>query len=135
MNGSKTAQRELPIVNMADVRRRERMRRKNFYLPKGMGKTTRLLSISEFCGAPVICASEDRRRHILSECKRWRYRVPAVYTAADLVSGRFIGTSRGDYVVDDADDVLEALLSRLSGGKIDVIASSSRLDEESDDFV
>lgn len=138
MNDSKSAaqnqrpRRELPVVNMTDAKRADW--RKDYYLPTGKGKTARLLAIAEFTRSSIICASDTRRRHIQAECKRWGYKIPAIFTASELVSGRLIGTNRSDYVVDDSGDVLQNLISGLSGGKANVIATAYRMDEECDEF-
>lgn len=134
MNGQKNQStvRDLPIVNAA-----ERLfcpRKKNYILPRGKGKTTRILSIADYLNAPVICASESRRSHVISECRQWGYIIPAVYTADDLVKGKLIGTSRKNYVVDDADDVLQALIEKLSGGKANIVATSATISKEDDEF-
>ena len=120
------------VTGVTDVFRRKTYR--NIHLRRGSGKTTRLLSIADYMRAPIICPTESHRRHIHSECKRWGFSVPAVYTAADIADGRLIGTSRSDYLVDDADDVLRCLLDRLSGGKVQVVAVSSTDDREVNEF-
>ena len=93
---------------------------KNLILKSGQGKTTRLLAISEFKNAPIICATNDHKTEILSAARRMGYQIPEPLTATELMAGKAKsrGESFGDYLLDDSQDVLRLIVSGLAGGRL-----------------
>ena len=135
MNQPNISPPQKPLLDNGTSDNRRRVRCRDLYLPRGKGKTTRLLALADICGAPMICATNSQRNHILSECKKWGFHIPAVYTAYDLIRGNIIGAPGRDYIVDDADMVLRELIAGLSGGKAHVLAASATYNAGGDEFV
>ena len=91
---------------------------------RGHGKTTRLLALSEFHSAPILCTDERSRQIILARAERWDYDIPEVLTAQDIASGKLRLSPYKTYLADEADHLLQALISHLSDGKARIVAST-----------
>lgn len=88
---------------------------RNLILGRGGGKTTRLLAISEFRNAPIICVTEAHRRYILDMARRYEYYIPTPITVNELLHGKLYGNNTyREYLVDESQDVLDALVSGLT---------------------
>lgn len=88
---------------------------RNIILKPGAGKTTRLLAISEYEQAPIICVDESHRRSILDIARRRDYKIPNPITVREILAGRLFGvnTYKG-FLVDESQDVLSSLISGLT---------------------
>lgn len=88
---------------------------RNLILRRGGGKTTRLLAISEFRNAPIICANDRHRKIILDMARRYGYYIPMPISASELLNGRLYGNNTyREYLVDESQDVLDVLVSGLT---------------------
>lgn len=88
---------------------------RNFVMRRGSGKTTRMIAASEFNRAPIICLDEGRKRSILDMARRYDYRIPSPITVSELLSGKLYGgTVYKDFLVDESQDVLSAIVSNLT---------------------
>lgn len=88
---------------------------RNLILPRGGGKTTRLLAMSEFHGAPIICANRAHKQYILDLARRYRYSIPYPVTTEELVSGKLYNNNTYDgFLIDESQDVLRNLVSALT---------------------
>jgi hypothetical protein len=88
-------------------------------LSRGNGKTTRLLYASEFNNAPILCANEIDKQHLLDRANQLNLKIPEPITPSEVIDGIFKTTIRDrDILIDEAPIVLLSLLSRLgmSGG-------------------
>lgn len=104
---------------------------RNLILRRGCGKTTRLLAISEFRGAPIICTNNAHKQHILDMARRGGYSIPYPITTQELVNGKFYAHAMyQDYLVDESQDVLCSLVSALtrSGEVIGMTTTDERAD-------
>ena len=82
---------------------------KIFNLPRGSGKTTRMLYASEFNNAPIICSTESRKRHIIKAAKELNLEIPDPLTVHEI---KFNAIGRIDkYLVDNALEVLYMFLT------------------------
>lgn len=103
---------------------------RNLILQRGGGKTTRLLAISEFRNAPIICLDEVRRRHILDMARHYGYYIPTPIVTNELLGGRFYGNhTYREYLVDESQDVLAALVSGLTRGGEGCVVGMTTTDE------
>lgn len=103
---------------------------RNLILRRGGGKTTRLLAISEFRNAPIICVNESHRRHILDMSRRYGYYIPNPICANDLLSGKLYGNNTySEYLVDESQDVLDALVAGLTRAGHGCVVGMSTTDE------
>lgn len=82
-------------------------------LPRGHGKTTRLLYASEFNNIPILCANHISKKHLLDSAKKLNLKIPEPITISAAVSGDIFKTSMRDQdiLVDEAPMVLQSLLS------------------------
>lgn len=103
---------------------------RNIILRRGAGKTTRLLAISEFKNAPIICTDEAHRKHIVNMAKEHGYRIPAPIIVAELLNGSLYGNNTYyEYLVDESQDVLDAMVSGLTRSAIGCVAAMTTTDE------
>lgn len=93
---------------------------RNLILRRGAGKTTRLLAMSEFHNAPIICVNNAHKQHILDQSRRYGYSIPYPVTTQELISGKLYGCNTyHDFLVDESQDVLCGLVSALTrSGKV-----------------
>ncbi len=84
-------------------------------LPRGNGKTTRLLYASEFNNMPILCASQVSKQHLLENAEKLNLKIPEPITISDVTMGGVFKTSvrDQDILVDEAPMVLQFLLSYL----------------------
>lgn len=80
-------------------------------LPRGYGKTTRLLYASEFNNIPILCADKNYKQHLLDSAKKFNLHIPEPITISDVISGRAIGDK--NILIDEVPIVLQSLLSYL----------------------
>lgn len=103
---------------------------RNLILRRGGGKTTRLLAISEFRHAPIICVSDRHRRDILDMARRHRYCIPTPITAGELLNGKLYGNNTyREYLVDESQDVLDILVSGLTRAGSGCVVGMTTTDE------
>lgn len=103
---------------------------RNLILRRGGGKTTRLLAISEFRNAPIICANERHKRHVLDLARRYGYYIPMPISAGELLNGRFYNNSAyREYLVDESQDVLDVLVSGLTRAGQGCVVGMTTTDE------
>lgn len=98
---------------------------KDIILKRGQGKTLRLVAISEFNQIPIICTDDEHRKNIVQLASRKNYEIPYPITAREIVSGRFQHESHKQYLVDDSQDVLCALISAISRGTCRVVGMTT----------
>lgn len=84
-------------------------------LPRGYGKTIRLLYASEFNDAPILCSNQTSKQNLLDQAKRLNLRIPDPITPSDVTKGGVFKTSirDKDILVDEAPMVLLDLLKSL----------------------
>lgn len=103
---------------------------RNLILRRGGGKTTRLLAISEFRQAPIICVNEAHRRSVLDMARRHGYYIPAPIVAGELLNGKLYGNNTyKEYLVDESQDVLDALVSGLTRAGSGCVVGMTTTDE------
>lgn len=103
---------------------------RNLILPRGKGKTTRLLALSEWRDAPIICVSDSQRRYILDMAKQMEYNIPNPITAGELVSGKLNGNhTYKEFLVDEAQDVVDCIISCLTFSRHGCVIGMTTTDE------
>lgn len=103
---------------------------RNLILRHGGGKTTRLLAISEFRSAPIICANDRHKRSILDLARRYGYHIPTPISANELLNGRLYNSSAyREYLVDESQDVLDVLISGLTRAGQGCVVGMTTTDE------
>lgn len=103
---------------------------RNLILRRGAGKTTRLLALSEFRNAPIICINENHRRHIIDMAARYNYYIPHPITAQELLNGKlYANRTYREYLVDESQDVLDALVAGLTRSGNGCVVGMTTTDE------
>lgn len=84
-------------------------------LPRGRGKTTRLLYASEFNNAPILCANQTSKQHLLDVARELNLKISEPITPSDVTMGGVFKTSMRDQdiLIDEVPMVLQSLLSCL----------------------
>ena len=84
-------------------------------LPRGQGKTTRLLYASEFNNIPIVCGTKVHKEYLLYKAKEFGLNIPEPIVISEHPSpSMFDGNHRTDngVLVDDAEWLLQQLLQR-----------------------
>lgn len=82
-------------------------------LPRGAGKTWRLIKWSADSGAYIVCPDRKRARRIFSEAQKMCYNIPFPITATELFHHEYYAKGVKKVLIDDADDVLQMLCPDL----------------------
>lgn len=84
-------------------------------LPRGYGKTTRLLYASEFNNTPILCATHTSKQNLVDKAKQLNLNIPEPIVPSELTCCSSCKTSLRDkdILVDEAPMVLQSLLSSL----------------------
>lgn len=88
--------------------------------PRGSGKTTRLVYISEYTGYPILVADEIHKSCIKLRASKLNLTIPEPVTVGELFGARSGGKSYKHILVDDSINVLIALL-KVRGTEVDAI--------------
>lgn len=91
---------------------------KIYNLKRGGGKTTRLLCISEYTGAPILCIDQAQKNFIKGQAQGLNIKIPEPITIGELDSSTRGSHIAPDYIVDEALTYLQALIARLTGGRL-----------------
>ena len=81
-------------------------------LPRGQGKTTRLLYASEFNDAPILCHTHASKDYLMDRANDLKLDIPEPIVISDIVNNKLRGNKAmdKDLLVDEAPYVLQALL-------------------------
>lgn len=84
-------------------------------LPRGCGKTTRLLYASEFQDIPILCATCTQKDYLVSQAEKLGLVIPEPIVVSEITSNRVRGSNAAkmDLLVDEAPMVLQTLLNSL----------------------
>lgn len=103
---------------------------RNIILRKGRGKTSRMIVLSEFYYAPIICANESQRRNIENIARRTGCKIPMPITVPDLLNGKINGHTYDKFLIDESQDVLVMLVSALTGsGEKSIIGMTTTMED------
>lgn len=91
---------------------------KIYNLRRGGGKTIRLLCISEYTNAPILCVDQAHKNFIKREAQGLDIKIPEPITISEMDSATRGTHIAPDYIVDEALTYLQALIERLSGGQV-----------------
>lgn len=88
---------------------------KHYILKPRGGKTTRMLAISEFENAPIICTDETARRHLISLSRKYDFEIPYPITAREMLAGKMYKSNiHNRFLVDNSKEVLQVLISGMT---------------------
>ena len=93
-------------------------------LPRGQGKTTRLLYASEWQGIPILCGTYQQKRYLMDMAKELRLNIPEPIYVAEILKGS--STMDEDILIDEAHWVLQMLLKNMGmRGEVKAITLTS----------
>lgn len=82
-------------------------------LPRGEGKTTKLIQMSHDTWIYILVANESRQKYLASFAKELEIDIPYPVTLGNYMRTGFRNSSIKKILIDDADDVLRALFGDL----------------------
>ena len=98
---------------------------KIFNLPRGCGKTIRMLYASEFNDIPILVATETRKDNLLHRAKWNNINIPTPITVSQMTRGK--DKSCRDILVDDIDCVFKQMLAQYG---LNMISGTITIDNE-----
>lgn len=103
---------------------------KNYILRPHSGKTLRMVAISEFNSAPIICVNDAHRKQVVQLAKKYDYRIPFPVTTKELLAGKVYRSSiHNHFLVDEAQDVLAEIVGALTNGSPDSLIGMTTSDD------
>ena len=84
---------------------------------RATGKTTKLMVMSELTRTPILVVTKERAKYLIQQANILGYNIPTPICVSELENRKLHWEDK--ILVDDAIDVLEAILSNY-GYKIDV---------------
>ena len=103
-------------------------------LPRGGGKTVRLLYASEFNNAPILCRDYNSKWELVDQARKLGLNIPDPIVVSEVASGKLKGAnvSGQDILVDEAHWVLQSLLHHLgmTGNIAAITLTSDELKQE-----
>lgn len=84
-------------------------------LPKGSGKTIRMLYASEFNDSPIVCCSEVRKANLLYMAKQNNIQIPTPISLSELIREERNNIQYDKCLIDDIDIVTFALFRDFFG--------------------
>lgn len=94
------------------------------------GKTTELIKISEKTHAYIVVATSRRQQLVADMARSMGANIPYPVTVEDYMRNQFRGTLVENILIDDADDVLRVIFSRLNIDAITMSTNVGRTEEE-----
>lgn len=95
-------------------------------LPRGAGKTTRMLYASEFNNVPILCGSLLAKQYLIDTARRAKIQIPTPITVNDFIKSR---NRPQDVLVDDALYVLQRFMdgTKIMGLTLSAEAESKQV--------
>ena len=78
-------------------------------IPKGKGKTTRLIKKSAVTGDYIVCFDYDEAVRIQMEAQKMGLKIPLPITFKDFLEKRYYGNNIPGFLIDNIDIILESL--------------------------
>ncbi len=91
---------------------------KIYNLRRGGGKTIRLLCISEYTNAPILCVDQAHKNFIKREAQGLDIKIPEPITISEMDSATRGTHIAPDYIVDEALTYLQVIIARLTNGRL-----------------
>lgn len=95
-------------------------------LPRGAGKTTRMLYASEFNNVPILCRSVSTKQYLIDTARRAKIQIPTPITVNDFIKSR---NRPQDVLVDEALYVLQEFMdgTKIMGLTLSAEAESKQV--------
>lgn len=84
---------------------------KVFNLPRGTGKSMRMLYVSEFNNLPILCANRSCKDSLIYTARRCRIKIPEPITVDDFIQNKH---KYPNVLIDEALSVLKMFLGRTN---------------------
>lgn len=103
---------------------------KIYNLPRGSGKTTRMLYISEYTGYPILCINNTHKTYVTELARKNSVNIPEPVTI-DKMRGR----RHTSYLIDDAEYLLQKLLRMVVDPDITIDSITMSCDKNNEGLV
>lgn len=100
---------------------------KIFNLPRGTGKTKRMLYASEYHNAHILCANATSKKHIMDMAHWLDINIPEPITIQDMANHKSKYQGHRDILVDEMDYVLQSILAPYG---LNILSATITIDEE-----
>lgn len=96
-------------------------------LPRGQGKTMRLLYASEWNDTPILCTTHSQKEYLIDTAKRLGLNIPEPIVASKIAEKQISREEANkDLLVDEAHWVLQSLLKSMGmRGEVKAITLTS----------
>ena len=84
---------------------------KVFNLPRGTGKSMRMLYASEFNNVPILCANRSSKESLINLASRYKIEIPEPISVDDFIRNKH---KYSEVLVDEALSVLKMFLGRTN---------------------
>ena len=98
-----------------------------FNLSRGKGKTIRMLYASEYHNAPILCATESDKKHIMDMAQWHDINIPEPIVAYNITNHKLRGKKVNAVIVDEMGAVLQSLLAQYG---LDILGATITTDKE-----
>lgn len=92
---------------------------KIFNMPRGAGKSHRMLYASEFHNAPILCFNQSQKNTLIEKSQMYGINIPTPITVEQFITNH--GRENKEVLVDEALLVLESLINHLSYSKTKIL--------------
>lgn len=101
------------------------MKKMYYNLPRGSGKSTRMMYLSEHYQAPIICHSDSHKEYIMWQAKTFGIDIPEPISLDELFSSTEKSFDNLDeIIIDESSILLGQIINRLMGKNIKVLAET-----------
>ncbi len=92
---------------------------KIFNMPRGAGKSHRMLYASELHNAPILCFNQSQKNTLIEKSQMYGINIPTPITVEQFITNQ--GRENKEILVDEALLVLESLINHLCYSKTKIL--------------
>lgn len=105
------------------------MRKTYYNLPRGSGKSTRMMYLSEHYQAPIICHSDSHKEYIMWQARTFGIDIPEPISLDELFSDTFSDTKKSlnnldQIIIDESSILLGQIINRLIGKNVEILVET-----------
>lgn len=101
------------------------MKKMYYNLPRGSGKSTRMMYLSEHYQAPIICHSDSHKEYIMQQARKFGIDIPEPISLDELFSDtkKFLN-NLDQIIIDESSILLGQIINRLIGKNVEILAET-----------
>lgn len=99
---------------------------KTYYnLPRGSGKTTRAIYLSEHYQAPIVCHSDTHKEYVMWQARTFGIDIPEPISLDELFSSDEKPLEDlNQIIIDESSILLSQIINRLTGKNVEILAET-----------